>query len=60
MTTTQTAARLQDIADRLARLAPCHRDPHRFHEQKSELVAELRAIAANDNVKPRVKRAGWL
>ncbi|MFC6486939.1 hypothetical protein [Nitratireductor sp. GCM10026969] len=42
--------RLRQIADRLARLAPDHRDPHRFHEQKSELVAELRWLAAdNDN-----------
>lgn len=59
MTTTSTAAQLQDIADRLARLAPCHRDPHRFHEEKSELVAALRALAANDN-KPRVRKTGWL
>ncbi|MCJ7995890.1 hypothetical protein J5N58_08140 [Rhizobium cremeum] len=59
MTTNTTAARLRDIADRLARLAPSHRDPHQFHEEKSELVAELRALAANDN-KPRVKRIGCL
>jgi hypothetical protein len=52
------AASLLDIADRLARLSPSHRDPHRFHEEKSELVAELRRLAggrisfssgANDN-----------
>lgn len=49
MTNTSTAARLHEIADRLARLAPCHRDPHRYHEEKSELVAELRKLAANDN-----------
>ncbi|MEW9617442.1 hypothetical protein AB3G45_26900 [Shinella sp. S4-D37] len=36
---------LMDLADRLARLAPSHRDPHRFHEEKSELVAELRRLA---------------
>ncbi len=60
MTTTTTAAKLQDIADRLARLTPCHRDPHRFHELKSELVNELRELAANDNAKPRIKRSGWL
>jgi hypothetical protein len=42
-------ATLHNIADRLARLAPSHRDPHRFHEEKSELVAELRRLAANDN-----------
>lgn len=40
---------LNDIADRLVRLAPSHRDPHRFHEEKSELVGELRRLAANDN-----------
>lgn len=59
MITRQTAAKLQEIADRLARLAPCHRDPHRFHEEKSQLVHELRELAANDN-NPRVKRRGWL
>lgn len=57
-----TAATLHDIADRLERLAPSHRDPFLFHEEKSELVAELRRLAelpseilptaANDN-KPR-------
>jgi hypothetical protein len=47
------------LADRLARLAPSHRDPFRFHEQKSELVHELHALAtkafalkpANDNIR---------
>lgn len=43
-------AHLHDIADRLQRLAPSHRDPHRYFEEKSELVAELRRLAANDNV----------
>jgi hypothetical protein len=58
--TSITTAKLQDIADRLARLAPCHRDPERYHEEKSELVNELRQLAANDNRKPKVKRSGWL
>lgn len=49
---------LHALADRLARLAPSHRDPFRFHEEKSELVHELRRLAgvkyslttaANDN-----------
>lgn len=48
---------LHALADRLARLAPSHRDPFRFHEDKSELVHELRKLAgskiglsaANDN-----------
>jgi len=44
------SAQLMDIASRLARLAPSHKDPHHFHEVKSELVAELRRLAAaNDN-----------
>lgn len=50
----EIAADLHDVADRLSRLAPCHRDPERFHEEKSELVAELHRLAhvagaANDN-----------
>ncbi|MCP2154921.1 UNVERIFIED_ORG: hypothetical protein J2S29_001255 [Rhizobium sp. SLBN-170] len=52
-------ARINAIANRLERLAPSHRDPFRFHEEKSELVHELRRLAdesaglraANDNVK---------
>lgn len=36
---------LHAMADRLARLAPSHRDPFRFHEEKSELVHELRILA---------------
>lgn len=51
------ADRLHDIADRLARLAPCHRDPFRFHEDKSELVGELRRLACNDNEPRRVADA---
>lgn len=50
---------LHALADRLARLAPSHRDPFRFHEEKSELVHELRKLAderaglraANDNIR---------
>lgn len=61
MTSTPThATKLIDIAERLARLAPCHRDPHKFHEDKSQLVHDLRRLAANDNSKPKVKRSGWL
>lgn len=36
---------LETIAQRLRCLGPDHRDPHRFHEQKSEIVAELRRLA---------------
>ncbi len=52
-------ARINAIANRLERLAPSHRDPFRFHEEKSELVNDLRRLAdesaglraANDNIK---------
>jgi hypothetical protein len=50
---------LHALADRLARLAPSHRNPDHYFEEKSEIVAELRRlanserkpfiIAANDN-----------
>lgn len=46
------AAKLHDIADRLARLAPSHRDPHRYFEEKSELVAELRRMATRSAAVP--------
>ncbi len=60
-------SRINAIANRLERLAPSHRDPFRFHEEKSELVHELRRIAdesaglraANDN-RPSVGRPGLL
>lgn len=37
--------RLTALADQVERLAPSHRDPHRFHEDKSEIVAELLRLA---------------
>lgn len=48
---------LHALADRLARLAPSHRKPDYYFEEKSEIVAELRRLAgskiglspANDN-----------
>lgn len=36
---------LTNLADRLRRLSPCHRDPERFHEDKSEIERELRRLA---------------
>lgn len=33
------------LADRVGRLSPHHRDPERFHIDKSEIVAELRRLA---------------
>ena len=36
---------LADLARRVARLGPDHRDPERYHLEKSEIVAELRRMA---------------
>ncbi len=36
---------LLDLVDKINRLAPSHRNPHEFHEQKSEIAAELRRLA---------------
>lgn len=36
---------LSDLAARVARLSPSHRDPERFHEEKSEIEHALRLIA---------------
>lgn len=36
---------LTALADRVRRLSPCHRDPERFHLDKSEIEADLRRLA---------------
>ncbi len=36
---------LSDLAARVARLSPSHRDPEAFHEEKSEIEHALRLIA---------------
>ena len=36
---------LQDLAARVGRLAPSHRDPEAFHEAKSEIAADLRRLS---------------
>lgn len=36
---------LAALAARVSRLCPSHRDPERFHADKSEIVAELRRLA---------------
>ena len=42
-----TRERLLDLAERLRRLPPPdRRDPERFHLERSDLAAELRALAA--------------
>lgn len=38
-------AQIEELADRVRRLCPDHRDPHRFHEEKSEIAHDLRQLA---------------
>ena len=45
-TTIEVEQKLAEIARRVQRLAPSHRNPHRFHEDKSEIVAELHRLAS--------------
>jgi len=47
------AGRLFDLANVVRRLAPPgHRDPERFHIEKSELAAELRRVAHDAQRRP--------
>lgn len=39
------AAELERLAREVHRLAPSHRDPERFHLDRSEIVAGLRRLA---------------
>jgi len=41
----QIADALTDAAYRLRRLSPSHRNPHHYHEEKSEIEHELRKLA---------------
>ena len=36
---------ITDLVQRIRRLCPDHRDPHRFHEEKSEIAFELTKLA---------------
>ena len=36
---------IADLVRRIRRLCPDHRDPHRFHEEKSEIAHELAKLA---------------
>lgn len=36
---------LAELADKVRRLSPSHRDPERFHEEKSEIERDLRRLA---------------
>lgn len=37
--------KLRDLAKRVDRNVPSHTDPARFHEEKSEIVRDLEALA---------------
>ncbi|GAC1480565.1 MAG: hypothetical protein NVS2B11_05490 [Acetobacteraceae bacterium] len=39
------AVELRELAQQVAHLLPDRRDPHRFHESKSEVVAALRRLS---------------
>ena len=51
------AAEILDLASRVARLAPSHRDPERFHLEKSELADTLKRWAADMRSVPASRRA---
>jgi len=40
------AATVQELAKRVARNEPQHRDPERFHLEKSDIAHQLRAVAS--------------
>jgi hypothetical protein len=37
--------RLEELAAKLRRLAPCHRNPERFHQEKDEIMHDLLSLA---------------
>lgn len=43
--TPHPSEQLADLIKRLKRLCPDHRNPHRFHEEKSEIEYALRQLA---------------
>lgn len=42
---TRLAERLQELARRVDRNVPAHRDPEAFHTEKSEIAEQLRRAA---------------
>lgn len=47
ITRNDTWQKIGELADRLRRLCPDHRDPERFHIEKSEIEHELRRLASS-------------
>lgn len=48
MKTVTVSELLRDLASRVERNVPHHRDPEQFHIEKSEIAFELRRIAKRD------------
>lgn len=44
ITRNDTWQKIGELADRLRRLRPCHRDPEHFHAEKSQIEHELREL----------------
>lgn len=47
MSTSTVSERLRDLAARVERNVPHHRDPEQFHIEKSEIACELRRLASH-------------
>ncbi len=43
------ANEISKLVDRIHRLGPDHRNPHRFHEEKSEIAYDLSELARQVN-----------
>jgi len=43
---------LTELAVRVQRLSPSHRDPESFHEEKSEIAAALHQLASEEKIAP--------
>ena len=52
MNTSTVSERLRDLATRVERNVPQHRDPHAFHVEKSEIACELRRLASATATSP--------
>ena len=46
-TKNDTWQKIGDLANRIRRLCPDHRDPERFHIEKSEIEHQLRQLASS-------------
>jgi hypothetical protein len=48
---------IMNLADRVRRLAPSHRDPEKFHVEKDEIERALRRLAVGKRSRPPVEGA---